>query len=151
MERISKYISYIEATKSNTAIKAGIDNTPNKIQLENMKRVGKIFDEVREFIGKPLIVSSFFRCDKLNKYLKGSKTSLHCSGCAIDIDSTDNIYNKQIFDYVKDNCEFTELINEFNYSWIHVGYNGNNDKEVLEAYKDLKGKTQYKTYIESKF
>ena len=147
---ISKYITYQTATKSNTAIKFGIKNEPNAQQLENMKLVGKIYDEVREFIGKPLIVSSFFRNEALNKKLGGSKTSLHCSGAAIDIDSTDNVYNKQIFDYIKSNCEFTELIWEFGNDtkpdWVHVAYNGKNEKEILVAYKDSNNKTKYKVY-----
>jgi zinc D-Ala-D-Ala carboxypeptidase len=74
----------------------------------------------------------------LNKCVGGSSTSQHSSGEAIDIDQDyTTITNKQVFEYIRDNLTFDQLINEFNYAWVHVSYkaNGKQRGEVLEAYK----------------
>ena len=131
--QISKYVSYDEATKSQTAIRHGIKNEPNEQELEFMKIVAqKCFDPIREFYGKPLRVSSFFRCLELNKKVGGSKTSQHVKGQAIDIDAGSKKENKKIFEFAKSKLEFDQLINEYDYSWIHISYNHNkNRKQVL--------------------
>lgn len=130
---ISKYVSYTEATKSQTAIRHGIKNEPNDAVLLDMKLVAvKCFDPIREFYGKPLKVSSFYRCDELNKKVGGSATSQHVKGQAIDIDAGSRQENKKIFDFAKNNLEFDQLINEFDYSWVHISYNqGKNRCQVL--------------------
>lgn len=150
MKRISKYVSYAEATKSNTALKNGIDNTPNSTQLSNMKKVAvNVFDKVREHFGVPIGVSSFFRCLALNKKIGGASKSDHMDGEAIDIDADmyGGVTNKQIFDYIKDNLEFDKLIWEFGSdeepAWVHVSYvEGNNRKMVMRAIRNT-GKTNY--------
>lgn len=148
MTNISKYISYIEATKSNTAIKYNIDNTPNEEQLKAMKLVGtEIFDKVRQHFNKPIGISSFFRSVKLNSKIGGSKTSAHCDGQAIDIDADifGGLTNEDIYNYIKDNLQFDQLIQEFNFSWIHVSYVSpeKNRNRCLKATKNSNGKTIY--------
>jgi len=130
---ISKYVSYEEATKSQTAIRHGVKNEPNDVELLNMKIVAvKCFDPIREFYGKPLKVSSFFRCEKLNKLVGGAKTSQHVKGQAIDIDAGSKIENKKLFEWAKANLEFDQLINEYDYSWVHISYNqGKNRKQIV--------------------
>lgn len=145
---ISKYISYKEATKSQTATRLGIDNKPTEDHLAAMKHVAReVFDKVRAHFGVPLGVSSFYRGPELNKAIGGSKTSQHMKGEAIDIDADmyGGVTNKEIFDYIKDNLTFDQLINEFNYSWVHVSLrrDGKNRGQVLEAYSE-NGKTKYK-------
>lgn len=147
MERISKYISYAEATKSNTAIKHGIDNTPNAEQLKAMQLVAtELFDKVREHFGVPIAITSFLRVDKLNIKVGGAKGSQHTKGQAIDIDADvlGGLTNKEIYDYIRDNLDYDQLINEFNYSWIHVSYvsKESNRKRQLAAVKS-NGKTAY--------
>lgn len=138
MERISKYISYEEATKSQTAIRNKIENKPNGDELMRMRLVAsKVFDKVREHFGIPLKVSSFYRCAKLNKAVGGSATSQHMTGEAIDIDADgSSITNAQVFDYIKNNLEFDQLIWEFgdkkNPAWVHVSYKSKgNRKQIL--------------------
>jgi zinc D-Ala-D-Ala carboxypeptidase len=88
MDKISEHISYVEATRSNTAIRMGVKNDPNKEQLEAMKLVAeKVFEPVRKIANRPITVSSFFRSPKLNKAIGGSETSQHPKGEAIDMDS----------------------------------------------------------------
>lgn len=145
MEKISKYISYAEAVKSQTAERFGLDNTPNDIELNNMVNVATfIFDDVREHFGVPLYVSSFFRSKKVNEAAGGSKTSQHMTGEAIDIDADvyGGVKNSEIFDYIKNNLEFDQLIaemvdNKSNIGWVHVSYKvkGNNRRQVLVLFK----------------
>jgi hypothetical protein len=155
MNNISKYISYNQAIKSTTAIKLGIDNTPNKEQLENMKIVAtKIYDKVYEYIlslnKEKVWVSSFFRSNELNKKVKGSKTSEHKEGKAIDIDS--GYSNSEVFNYIRLNLEFNQLIAEFKQnnepSWVHVSFSDNNKKQVLISIKENK-KTKYLPYSDN--
>lgn len=148
--RISKYVSYEEAVKSQTAERKGINNQPDTEQTENMKYVAKnVFDKVREHLGVPLFVSSFFRCPQLNKAIGGSPTSQHCKGEAIDIDHPK--LNKKVFDYIRKNLTFDQLIWEFgdetSPAWVHVSLTKDHNRmQVLIAYKDDKGKTKYKPY-----
>lgn len=144
--KISKYLSYSEATKSSTAIRLGIENEPNEEQLENMRFVAtEIFDPVREFVGGPLHASSFFRSKELNDAIGGSShTSQHMSGEAIDIDADTFGFgtNSGIFQFILDNLIFDQLILEYpdksgKPSWIHVSkrHEGNRH-QVLVKLKD---------------
>ena len=147
--QISKHLSFEECTRSGTADKLGIiNNNPNESVIENMKLLAeKVFEPIREHFGKPIHVSSMFRGLPLNQAVKGSITSQHCSGQAMDIDmdSKGKPSNKEVFEFIKKNLEFDQLINEFDYSWIHVSYvKGKNRKQVLKA-KKVNGRTTYET------
>ena len=127
--RISKHISIEEATLSPTALRLGIDNTPNEDVLVNMKLVAeRCFEPIREWYGKPIKVNSFYRCEALNKAVKGSLTSQHVEGKAIDISTGTKAGNKLIYDWAKENLIFDQLINEYDYAWVHISYNKNNNR-----------------------
>ena len=86
---ISKHISDKEGVYSVTAIRRGIANIPNEEQLNNMKLLAeKVFQPLREWVGKPIKINSFFRSPELNTAIGGSGKSQHCKGQAIDIDDT---------------------------------------------------------------
>lgn len=130
MERISKHITFKEATFSATAQRLGIKNEPTLEHLKAMITVAeKCFEPLREWYGKPLRINSFYRGKELNKAVKGSLTSQHCKGEAIDIDAGSVTENKKIHDWIKANLEFTQLINEYNYSWVHVSFDEKNLKK----------------------
>jgi len=140
MKRISKHISYKEAVGSNYAKQYGIKNKPNEEQVENMKLLAKeVFEPLREWVGCPIRVNSMFRSLELNTALKGSITSSHMKGEAMDItsmacDKEDCKTNLDMFHYIKDNLEFDQLIWEFGAEpkWLHVSYNKDkNRKQVL--------------------
>jgi zinc D-Ala-D-Ala carboxypeptidase len=133
MENISKHISFTEATQSPTATKLGINNVPEKTQLEAMKLVAeKCFEPLRLWYGKPIKVNSFYRSDLLNRAVKGSLTSQHKKGEAIDIDAGSKEENKKLFEWIKANLVFDQVINEYNYSWVHVSYSKTkNRKQIL--------------------
>lgn len=153
MTKISKHISYKEATRSITAIRLGIDNTPFEYELGNMKAVAEnIFEPLRKWVGGAIKVTSFFRSTRLNQAVGGSESSQHCQGRAIDID---DVYghktNAEMFEYIKDNLDFDTLIWEFgtddNPAWIHVSYisNERNRGRILKAIKE-NGKNKYLKY-----
>jgi len=144
MKRISKHISYKEAVGSNYAKQKGIKNKPNEDQVENMKLLAeKVFEPLREWVGCPIRVNSMFRSLELNTALKGSKTSSHMKGEAMDITSMacgkENCKsNLDMFHWIKDNLDFDQLIWEFGAEpkWLHVSYNkDNNRKQVLVTKK----------------
>jgi len=150
MNKISKHISYKEATRSTTALRLGIENVPNEYQLQNMEMVAKhIFEPLRQAIDAPIKINSFFRCEELNKAIGGSTKSQHCQGRAIDIDDIyGNVSNAFMYYYIKDNLDFDQLIWEFGTDdspdWVHVSYvdADSNRKRCLKAYKE-NGKTKY--------
>ena len=140
--KISKHISYKEGTHSNTATRRRMRNEPDEVQLKAMKLLSKeVFEPLRAHFDQPIRVNSFFRSAALNKAIGGSRTSQHCSGEAIDIDATNGVTNKQLFDYIKDNLDFDQLIWEFgtdkNPDWVHVSYTETraNRKQILKAVK----------------
>jgi zinc D-Ala-D-Ala carboxypeptidase len=149
--KISEHISYKEATRSVTALRLGIDNTPNEYQLQNMEIVAKnVFEPLRKAVGGAIKINSFFRCEDLNKAIGGSSRSQHCQGRAIDIDDNYGyMSNNDMYKYIKQNLDFDQLIFEFpddngNASWIHVSYvdADSNRKRCLKAIKE-NGKTKY--------
>src|SRR5690606_41828148 len=142
---ISKYITYKEATKSQTATRLGIDNKPTEDHLAAMKHVAsEVFDKVRAHFGVPLGVSSFYRGPELNKAIGGSKTSQHMKGEAIDIDADmyGGVTNKEIFDYIRENLTVDQMIWEFGTdddpAWVHVSLRRDGKKrgQILTAYKE---------------
>lgn len=135
MKAISKHITYTEATVSPTALRLGIDNNPDEATLTRMKLVAnKVFEPLREWYMSPIRVNSFYRSPALNKAVKGSKTSQHITGEAIDISGGSKTANKRLFDYIKNNLDFDQLIDEYNYTWVHVSYKATgNRKQVLKV------------------
>lgn len=154
MKDISKHITYNEAVYSDTAKRLGIKNTPNEEQLVNMKIVANfVFEPLYRHFNTKIGISSFYRSKALNKAVNGSKSSQHIKGEAIDIDADifGKITNKQIFDFIKDNLEFDQLIYEYgtdeNPDWVHVSYTIDrpNRKQMLRTSK-VNGKPKTETY-----
>jgi hypothetical protein len=151
--QLSENLSLAEVIRSETAKRKGVSNMPTPAHIENFKKLAEnIFQPIRKHFGKPIHISSGYRSDALNKAIGGSKTSQHCKGEAIDIDMDGtSITNAQIFNYIKDNLNFDQLIWEFgtasNPDWVHVSYNstGKQRKQILKALK-VNGKTSYAPY-----
>lgn len=150
--RISKNISYKEATFTQTRL----DNVPNNVQLEAMKTIAnRVFEPLREAMGGvPIFISSFFRSEAVNKKIGGSKNSQHTFGEAQDLSGNilGFVRNDEIFNYIKDNLEFDQLIAEDlkddgSIGWVHVSYTRRypNRKQVLVMIKD-KNKSNYFNY-----
>ena len=157
--QLSKNLALAEVTRSETAKRKGISNMPTPEHIENFKKLAeKVFQPIRDHFGVPIRISSGYRSAALNKAIGGAgktvngvyiPSSQHCTGEAIDIDMDGTtITNAQIFNYIKENLEFDQLIWEFgtdtNPDWVHVSYEstGKQRKQILRA-KKVGGKTVY--------
>ena len=147
---ISEHISYKEGVYSITATRLGVENIPNDEQLNNMELLAeKVFEPIREWVGGPIKVNSFFRGLKLNTAIGGAKSSQHMKGQAIDIDDTFGLAtNAEMYHWIKENLDFDQLIWEFgdddNPNWLHVSYVAKEDNRnrCLKAYKE-QGRSKY--------
>jgi len=144
---LTKNFSLIELTSSETAVRKGIDNTPSQEVVNNLKYLCEnVMQPLRDWYGKPINITSGYRSLKLNKAIGGSVTSDHCLGCAIDFTLPKEDY-KEVFEWIRNNCEYDQIINEFNFQWIHVSFrSSSNRKQSLAAYKNAIGQTKYKPY-----
>ena len=147
--RLSKNFTLSEITKSNTAKRLGIDNAPNQEHLNNMQiLIRDLIQPMRDALGH-IRISSGYRSPVLNRAIGGSTKSQHCKGQALDLQfwKEGEMCNKEIYDWVlKEGIEFDQMINEFDYAWIHISLrpDNKNRRMVLEAYKDNDGDTAYK-------
>ena len=148
--KISEHLTLEEVTKSATATRLGISNIPSEEHLDNLKKLAIfVFEKIRSKFNTPIYIISGYRSKELNDAVGGATKSDHMNGMAIDIDmdGKGTVTNRQIFEYIKDNLEFKQLIWEFgddkNPDWVHVSYDEKNLKnEVLKAIK-VNGKTKY--------
>ena len=149
---LSKNLTLAEVLRSESAKRRGINNTPSAEHLENLRAIAiNVFQPIRDHFKVPIHISSGYRSRLLNHAVGGSNTSQHSKGQALDIDMDGTrVTNKQIFDFIKDNLDFDQLIWEFgndqNPDWVHVSYvKGKNRKQVLRA-KRSGHKTFYSNY-----
>ena len=153
--KLSEHLDLSEVTRSESAKRKGISNMPTEAHIANFKLLAeKIFEPIRTHFRCPIIISSGYRSKELNAAIGGSLTSQHCQGEAIDIDmdgTANGVTNRMVFDYIKDNLNFDQLIYEFgdanNPDWVHVSYEstGNQRKQILKAIS-VNGKTSYTNY-----
>lgn len=131
-----KYFTMSELTSSPTARRKGIDNTPNAAQRASLTAlVANILDPLREAYGKPIVVTSGFRCPRLNRAVGGVAKSQHMKGEAADIRTLSDrpSDNKKLFDLIiKLGLPYDQCIDEYGYNWIHVSYTSQgNRRQVL--------------------
>lgn len=129
-----KYFTIKELTKSATAEAKKLDNTPTKEAEQNLTTlVDKVLDPLREIYGKPITVTSGYRSPEVNRSVNGATSSQHALGEAADISVGSKEENKKLFDIIKEQLPFDQLINEYDYSWIHVSYReGRLRKQILK-------------------
>lgn len=149
--RLSKNFTLSEFTKSQTALRQGIDNTPNEEHLEAAKALFEnVVQPVRDNFGVT-VINSGYRGPALNEAVGGSSKSQHCKGQAVDIECP-GVANADVAQWIVDNLDFDQVILEFytpgipDSGWVHVSYraDGENRKSILTAMKE-DGKTVYKT------
>lgn len=143
------YFRIDEFIYSKTALDKGIDNSPTPTATENIEElVRNVCDPARALLGKPITISSGYRCKALNDIVSKAPNSQHTLGEAADMKCYDNKY---LFHLIKDNLEFDQLIGEDiqpdgNFKWVHCSYRkGRNRREVLIA-KKVNGKMVYSKY-----
>lgn len=130
-----KYFTIQELTKSATASRKGINNTPDESVKRNLNLlVDNILDPLREAWGEPIIVTSGYRCGRLNKAVGGAAKSQHMYGQAADIRTVSDkpSDNKKLFDLIRElKLPYDQLIDEYNYNWVHVSYSSRNRRQIL--------------------
>lgn len=147
--QLSKNFSLSELTKSQEAVRKGIDNAPSTEVINNLKKlVLNVLQPLRNDLGTVVSISSGYRSPALNKAIGGSPTSDHCKGMAADIE-VPSMSNLDLFKLIKSKYKFTQLILEFytegdpSSGWVHVSYDESNLKcQCLKAVKQ-NGKTIY--------
>jgi zinc D-Ala-D-Ala carboxypeptidase len=153
--KLSNNLTLAEVTKSNTAIRRGIDNTPTDLHISNLQYLAEqVFQPLRDHFGSSIFVSSGYRSKGLNEAIGGSKTSFHSHGMALDLDmdgKSNKITNADIFNYIKENLPYSELIWEFgtdeNPNWVHVAIaKGREDEKNTKIAYKVEGKTKYKKW-----
>jgi len=155
--QLSVHLSLNEVTVSATAKRLGIDNTPTQEHINNLILLAQnIFEPIRTHFNVPIKVSSGYRSKALNAVTPGSSlTSQHCTGEAIDLDQdvmNTGITNKMVFDYIRHNLNFDQLIWEFgtdnNPDWVHVSYEstGKQRKNILKSVR-VNGNPKYNPWV----
>jgi len=157
MEKISKHIAYSEGIRSELAKRLNISNEPDEEQLIRMKLVAeKVFEFVRGHFNVPIYISSFFRSSALNEALGGANDSQHMAnnGAAIDLDCDvyGKITNKELFDYIKDNLVFDQVIAESisedgTGGWVHCSYKKENNRNQVLVMTKVNGEAIYEKYV----
>ncbi len=146
--KIGAYTTLEEICKSTTAIRHGIDNKPDAVQLHAIKLLAeKIYDPLCNYLGKPIPYNSWFRSPILNSIIGGAASSQHCKGEAVDLDLDRSglvTSNSVLFHYILNNLPFDQLIWEFgndqNPAWVHVSYSEYRQrKEVLRIRSKAEG------------
>lgn len=130
-----KYFTIIELCHSNMANCLGINNSCREEHVVNLTAlVDNVLDPLREWYGKSILVNSGYRCAGLNNAINGSSTSQHMRGQAADVTTGDRQQNRLLFEYIRKNLPFDQLIDESNFAWVHVSYraDGNNRGQVLK-------------------
>lgn len=128
-----RYFTYKEFERSKTAVRHAIDNTAPVAVMKNIAAlVDNVLDPLREAWGRPIVVTSGYRSRRLNRLVGGSVSSHHLSGMAADITTGNSVDNRRLFQLILSlNLPFTQLIDEKNFSWIHVSYDKDNLKRQI--------------------
>ena len=138
--KLTKNFSLEEMYRSDTARRCGIDNSPKAEEMEevveNLRALcTEVLQPLRDHLGRPVVVSSGYRCKDLNKKVGGVENSQHLKGEAADIKISDREELIDVMRYIMDETDFDQLIREKSGSteWVHVSHkrNGNNRRMVL--------------------
>jgi hypothetical protein len=146
---LTKNFTLHEMTKSETALRHDLDNTPSQDVISNLQALAvNVLQPIRDHYGKGVKVNSGFRHPEVNARVGGSRTSDHCRGMAADIEIP-GVSNAELAEWIKANLPFTQVILEFytqgipDSGWVHVSYDpANLKKQALTAVKQ-DGKTVY--------
>lgn len=118
-----KFFTIKELCHSDTAKQRGIDNTPTAEVISNLTNlVNNLLDPLRERFERPIHVSSGYRSAILNRSINGATSSQHRLGEAVDITVGSKEENKKLYELIRDNLPYDQLINEHDFSWVHVSY-----------------------------
>jgi len=134
-DKLSEHLSLAEVIRSTTAIVEKINNKPTAVDFANLINLAEhVYEPIWKYMEGMVVITSGYRSKALNDAVKGSKTSFHCKGMGLDLMTTHPTKtNKDLFEFIRDNLDFTELGWEKYYKgqpvWVHVGYDIKRSKE----------------------
>ena len=138
--QITKHFTLEELTRSDTAVRFGIDNEPGSEETENLVRVcDMILEPIRHRYDTPILPSSGYRCLELNRKIGSSDKSQHTKGQAVDFE-VKGVPNMEVASWIMDNLDYDQLILEFykegqpNSGWIHCSYVGNENRNESKRF-----------------
>ena len=140
--KLSEHFSLEEMSRSDYAVRNGINNEPSEAVIENMRQLCvNVLEPLREIVKKPIHINSGYRSPEVNTGIGGSKTSQHCEGKAADI-TVHGMTIDELFDIASKSMQYDQVIHEFG-RWVHISFNGStNRKQMLWAVKQ-DGVTKY--------
>lgn len=131
---MGQFFTIGELCRSNVAALKGLKNEPNTdVKLNLTKLIDNVLDPLRTAYRKPIYINSGYRCEELNRLVGGAKSSQHMTGKAADITAGSKEENRKLFELVRKlGLDYDQLIDEKDYSWLHVSYNEDfNRNEIL--------------------
>ena len=142
MTQLSPHFSLAEMTRSNTATRRGLDNTPPALIVARLLRTASLMEQVRTICGnRPITVFSGYRSPVVNAAVGGSKTSSHKDGDAVDFKVSGLSIAETVRLIRASGLKFDQVIDEFN-QWVHIGFGPQMRQQVLIARK-VAGRTKY--------
>lgn len=129
--KISPHFELSELTRSQTAARWGIDNTPNETVMANLIKTAAFMEEVRRICAAPIMISSGYRCPELNRKIGGSMNSQHLTGQAVDFTAKGLTLDEIMQRIMESSLDYDQLIAEYQ-SWIHISWSDKPRRETLE-------------------
>jgi len=142
-ERLTRSFTLDELTRSDTAERHGLNNTPGPVELRNLRDLAEnVLQPIRDLLNCPLHISSGYRCPALNRLVNGSEWSQHMRGSAADF-VTSEFSPKEVIARVRNSeIPFDQLIEEFG-RWVHVSWSPAPRGQVLLARRGPGGRIEY--------
>ena len=139
LQNLSPHFKLEEFTRSQSAARLGIDNTPHQSLIDSLTRTAYTLEIIRLRIKRPINITSGFRCLKLNEHIGGSPRSAHLKGLAADF-VVPGLTPQEVIHQIRDIVSFDQLIREYD-RWVHIGLATPNRGQVLRFFRDSLGNT----------
>lgn len=148
--KLSDHFTLAEMVFSQTAIRKQLDNTPDQVQIENLKKLcTEVLEHIRVLVGKPIQVTSGYRSKKVNRAVGGSRTSQHQQGEAADI-QVKGLTTQELFDIIikSDLIQFDQIIQEFD-EWVHISFSSKKNRRSILYARHSTTKGRFVIYYKS--
>ncbi|OCG35725.1 MULTISPECIES: D-Ala-D-Ala carboxypeptidase family metallohydrolase [unclassified Gilliamella] len=142
MTKLTEHFTLEEFTRSTTASRLKINNSVPENLMPNVQLTAIKLELVRKALGKPIIITSGYRCPALNAKVGGVATSAHTQGLAVDFKSSFGTPKEICQRLIDSGVQFDKLIQEHN-QWVHIGFSPTNNRQIVLTAVKQGGKTVY--------